>query len=234
MYLVKFIAKHSDLSRRNSEKAIKYGKVTINGKIIEDPSYIVSENDIIFLNKKKIIKKEKIYVLLNKPIGMITSKSDPSERDTIIQLFPKHLQGILDPIGRLDYNSSGALILTNDGDLAYKLSHPKFLVKKIYSIIVSRSLDEELIESLKKGVRLEDGFAKADKIIWKNNSPDSLTIELHSGKYRVIRRMIEVFKIFVKKLHRISFAGINVKNLKKGEWRYLTEKEIDSLKKLNN
>ena len=230
MYLVKFIAKHSELSRRNSERAIKYGEVVINGKVIEDPAYIVCDEDVVYLNKKKILKREKIYIVLNKPAGMITSKSDPSDRPTIIELLPKHLQKIMDPIGRLDYNSSGALILTNDGDLAYKLSHPKFLVKKTYAIVVSRDLDEDLVHNLKKGVKLEDGFAKADKIIWKNNSPDSLTIELHSGKYRVIRRMIEIFKIFVKKLHRTSFAGINVKGIKKGEWRFLTEKEIDTLK----
>lgn len=234
MILIKFIAQNSELSRRNSERAIKYGEVTVNGKVIYDPSFEINENDNIFLGKKKILKRDKIYIILNKPYGFVTTKSDPSNRPVVMSLIPANLRKILDPIGRLDFNTSGALILTNDGDLNYKLSHPKFSVKKIYSVFTSRNLDEELVENLKKGVRLEDGFVKPDKIIWRNNSPKRLTIELHSGKYRVIRRMFEIFKIYVKKLHRLSFANISLNLLKPGEFRYLTEDEIEYLVKLKN
>lgn len=234
MILIKFIAQNSELSRRNSERAIKYGEVTVNGKVIYDPSFEINENDNIFLGKKKILKRDKIYIILNKPYGFVTTKSDPSNRPVVMSLIPANLRKILDPIGRLDFNTSGALILTNDGDLNYKLSHPKFSVKKIYSVFTSRNLDEELVENLKKGVRLEDGFVKPDKIIWRNNSPKRLTIELHSGKYRVIRRMFEIFKIYVKKLHRLSFANISLNLLKPGEFRYLTEDEIEYLAKLKN
>lgn len=230
MFLIKFIAENSELSRRNSEKGIKYGEVTVNGKAIKDPSFVIEDKDLIFLKKEKILKREKIYVILNKPEGFITTKSDPSGRNIVTDLFPKKIAKFIDPIGRLDFNSSGALIFTNDGELGHILSHPKFEVKKVYTVTLSRDIDEELFERLKNGVKLEDGFVKPDKIIWKKNYPKKLTIELHSGKYRVIRRMFEIFKIFVKKLHRISFSDISVRGLKYGEWRNLSEDEIKILK----
>ena len=232
MILVKFISKNGFLSRRKSEEAIKLGNVTVNGVKCADPTYIVKENDCIKCFGKVIhINDENIYIIMNKPIGMVTSKSDPSMRETIFDLIPPKVAKIVDPVGRLDLNSSGLILLSNDGDLVYKLSHPKFNVSKVYHVTASRDLDEEIVEHLRKGAQLNDTFIKPDKVIWNSKKPTQITIELHSGKYRIIRRLLEVFGIFVKKLHRIGFKNLILKNLSYGQWRYLTEKEIDLLKK---
>jgi 23S rRNA pseudouridine2605 synthase len=231
MILIKFVAQSGILSRRKSEEAIKTGLVRVNGTKIIDPTYEVQQNDIVFFNNKKIFIKQFTYILLNKPNQCLTSKEDPSGLPLVTQLLPIPLQRSLDPIGRLDFNTSGALLLTDDGELAYHLSHPKFNIKKSYAVIASRPIDKEIIENLKKGIYLEDGMVQADNIIWNEKSPNTLTITLHGGKYRIIRRLLEQFNIFVKKLHRIQFGPIHIKKLPLGMWRHLEKKEIELLRK---
>lgn len=231
MILVKFISQSGVLSRRKSEEAIKYGEVRVNGIFVKDPTYEVTEQDNVLYGNKKITLKSFTYVLLNKPVNFLTSKSDPTDMPVVMELLPKNFQTILDPVGRLDFNTSGALLLTDDGKLAYALSHPKFNVKKTYSVISSKPIDEEIITNLKKGIYLEDGMVQADYIDWNPKNPTKLLITLHGGKYRIIRRLLLVFGIFVKKLHRVQFATLTIKALPIGEWRHLSNKEINDLKK---
>jgi 23S rRNA pseudouridine2605 synthase len=231
MILIKFVAQSGILSRRKSEEAIKTGLVRVNGSVLADPTYEVKPNDIIFYNNKKIFIKQFTYLLLNKPNQFLTSKNDPSGLPLITELLPIRFQQNLDPVGRLDFNTSGALLLTDDGELAYNLSHPKFNIRKTYAVIASRAIDKEIIENLKKGVYLEDGMVQADNIIWNERSPNTLTITLHGGKYRIIRRLLEQFNIFVKKLHRVQFGPIQIKKLPLGMWRHLEKKEIEELRK---
>ena len=230
MILVKYIAKSGLLSRRKSEEAIKYKFIKINGKTIEDPTYIVQNGDDIRFKKIKIVIQQFVYILLNKPNGYITSKSDPEGRPTIFNILPTKLRNLVDAVGRLDYNSSGALLLSNDGDFVYKLSHPKFEVKKTYSVVTSKPVDKKIVDSIIHGIKLEeDGVVYPDIIKWKPETPNHLILTLHSGKYRVIRRLLRVFGVFVDVLHRSSFSGISVSRLKPGEWRFLTDIEIDIL-----
>lgn len=231
MILIKFVAQSGVLSRRKSEEAIKTGLVKVNGSRLADPTYEVQPTDVVFFNNKKVVIKQFTYVLLNKPHQCLTSKDDPSGLPLVTQLLPVHFQKNLDPIGRLDFNTSGALLLTDDGELAYNLSHPKFNIRKTYAVIASRAIDKEIIENLKRGVYLEDGMVQADSIIWNERSPNTLTITLHGGKYRIIRRLLEQFNIFVKKLHRVQFGPIHIRKLPLGMWRHLEKKEIDDLKK---
>jgi 23S rRNA pseudouridine2605 synthase len=229
MILVKYIAESGVLSRRKSEEAIKNGYITINGHKIKDPTYEVKITDNVFMGNRKIFKTEHIYIVMNKPTGYITSKGDPEGRPNILNLLPKNIVEKLDPVGRLDFNTSGVLLLTSDGSFAYKLSHPKFEVKKIYQVIASKPLTKKIIDSLIDGIKLEDGLVTPDNIKWNEEAPTHFSIELHSGKYRIIRRLLKIFGIFVKKLHRSSFAGINVKGLQFGDFRPLTKTEISKL-----
>jgi 23S rRNA pseudouridine2605 synthase len=232
MILVKFIAHSGHLSRRKSEEAIKLGFVTINGTKQTDPTYEVQNHDCVKCYGKIIPHTTQfMYIMMNKPVGMVTSKKDPSMRETIFDLLPPKIAQYVDPVGRLDLNSSGLILLSNDGDLVYRLSHPKFNITKTYHVTASRELNEEIVEHLRSGAQLEDTFVRPDKVLWNHKKPTQITIELHSGKYRVIRRLLETFGIFVKKLHRVAFKGIQLKNLNAGEWRPLTQKEIDWLKK---
>ncbi len=235
MILVKFVSKSGVLSRRNSEDSIKNGDISVNGQKIFDPRYEVDEKkDVVFYQKRRIISQEKIYIIFNKPSGMITTKNDPSERKTIFDIFPQELRRILDPVGRLDINSTGILLLTNDGEMINYLSHPRFCVKKIYNIVVSRDLDEELVDRLRKGIRLEEGFFKPDKVIWSEDTPSKILIELHSAQYRIIKKVLESFSIFIKKMNREVFGPLELKGLKKGNWRFLTQIELDSVMKVIN
>lgn len=232
MILVKFVAQSGILSRRKSEEAIKYGKILVNGRVCKDPTYHVEESDLIFYQRIKITLRKPLYVILHKPAGYLTSKYDPSGRPLITNLLPFELNRVLDPVGRLDFNTSGLLLLTNDGDFAYSLSHPKFNIKKKYVVTASRALDEEIIRGIKRGIQLEDGLVHPDSIDWNPRYPEKVLITLHSGKYRVIRRIFETLSIFVKKLERIEFGGISLQSLPLGAWRYLDEKEIEKMKKI--
>lgn len=228
MILVKFVARSGILSRRKAEEAIKGKQIRVNGIVLPDPTYEVNHSDTVLYFNKKVSLKSFSYILLNKPLNYLTTKYDPSGMPVVMDLLPNHLH-VVDPVGRLDFNTSGALLLTDDGELAYKLSHPKFEIRKVYSVTASRPIDEEVIENLKKGVYLEDGMVQADHIVWNKKNPEKLIIALHGGKYRIIRRTLEQLFIFVKKLHRLDFGSLNVKNLRLGEWRHLLPGEIKNL-----
>jgi 23S rRNA pseudouridine2605 synthase len=230
MILIKFIAHSGILSRRKSEQAIKEGCVKVNGIVVTDPNYIVKTTDSVLCYNKKVIPHELVYILLNKPVGYLTSKSDPSGLPLITDLLPLRFRKIVDPVGRLDFNTSGALLLTNDGDLAHRLTHPKFNIKKKYIITTSRPLDQQLVDDIKSGVYLQDGMIQPDHIIWKEYSSNILTMTLHGGKYRIIRRLLQQFNVFVKKLHRLSFGPLTVSHMNSGSWRHLSPYEIKKLK----
>jgi 23S rRNA pseudouridine2605 synthase len=229
-YLFKFIAKTTGLSRRKSIDAIKSGRIFVNSVLVIDPSSKMKIRDIVTFDGKKLLDDNNlIYIVLNKPKGCITSKSDDKKRPIVMDLIPKEITRLVDPVGRLDYNTSGALILTNDGQLANKLSHPKYNAKKIYHVTSSKLLDKKLVDKIKAGVKIEDAFVKLDKVSWHKRTPKTITVEIHSGKNRVIRKIFEAFGIFVKKLHRYSFAGITTNKLAEGAYRNLSKKEINSI-----
>ncbi len=232
MILVKFLAQSGYCSRRKAEELIKYHHVQVNGNTVSDPTFEVKETEKVLCDGKIIKISNPISLLFHKPAGCITSKSDPEGRQTVIDWLPVPLAQVVDPVGRLDFHTSGVLLLTSDGALAYSLSHPKHKVSKTYEVTVSRPLDEELIATIRKGVQLEDGFIRPDKVVWSVKTPQRMLLTIHSGKNRVIKRIMERLNIFVKKLHRREFAGIELESLKPGAFRDLTKKEIAILSSL--
>lgn len=230
MILVKFLASSGVLSRRKAEFEIKNGSVKINGMIVTDPTCEVSSQDCVSYRNKKIVQQAYVYILLNKPVGYLTSKSDPSGLPLITDLLPLKFRTILDPVGRLDFNTSGAILLTNDGTLANRMSHPKFNIKKKYIVTTSRPLDQKLVDDIKSGVYLQDGMIQPDEIVWKEYAKTYLNITLHGGKYRIIRRILEQFHVYVKKLHRVSYGSLTVSRIPLGGWRHLTMQEIKKIK----
>lgn len=231
MTLLQFVIKSGVLSRRNAFAAIREGYITINHFAITNPSHNLEEKDSVIYNKKVLELKPFSYLLINKPKGCITSKKDPSGKQVIFDFLPLELND-LDPVGRLDCNTSGALLLTNDGNTALLLSHPRYNVQKTYHVTLSRDLFEDQVESLRKGIMIQKKiFIRPDNIVWHPKKPDIIKISLHSGQNRVIRRMLEELGCFVKKLHRVSFAGLTIEKLKEGEYMFIEEKKINSLLK---
>jgi 23S rRNA pseudouridine2605 synthase len=231
VYLIKYIANSGLLSRRHAGLAIKNGDVRVNSTKITDPAYTLKEGDIVYLKNKRVtVNKEKVYLMLHKPAGYLTSSTDALGRATIYDLLPKNvLAHGLDYVGRLDLMTSGLLLLTNDGELVYALSHPKFSVKKVYKVTASRPLNSDIVAVIKKGVKLPEGVVAPDEVVWSEKRPHSITITLHSGKYRVIRRIFEALSIFVKKLTRISFDVLSLAKLPVGRWRHLEQEEKEYL-----
>ncbi len=232
--LQKFIANKGICSRRKAEELILNGKVKVNGKIIlELGTKIDIDKDIVEVNGEKVSNNidKKIYVLLNKPIGYVTTTKDQFGRDTVLDLV-KVKEKIL-PVGRLDMYTSGALILTNDGDFIYKVTHPKHEIEKTYNVTVRGKITEEDVEKLTNGVEIENYVSKEAKVkILKINDEKNLSrieITIHEGKNREVRKMCEAIGKKVLALHRTKIGNINVKNLKLGEWRYLNQKEVKSL-----
>lgn len=232
--LQKFIANKGICSRRKAEELILNGKVKVNGKIIlELGTKIDIDKDIVEVNGEKVSNNidKKIYVLLNKPIGYVTTTKDQFGRDTVLDLV-KVKEKIL-PVGRLDMYTSGALILTNDGEFIYKVTHPKHEIEKTYNVTVRGKITEEDVEKLTNGVEIENYVSKEAKVkILKINDEKNLSrieITIHEGKNREVRKMCEAIGKKVLALHRTKIGNINVKNLKLGEWRYLNQKEVKSL-----
>ena len=232
--LQKFIANKGICSRRKAEELILNGKVKVNGKIIlELGTKIDIDKDIVEVNGEKVSNNidKKIYVLLNKPIGYVTTTKDQFGRDTVLDLV-KVKEKIL-PVGRLDMYTSGALILTNDGDFIYKVTHQKHEREKTYNVTVRGKITEEDVEKLTNGVEIENYVSKEAKVkILKINDEKNLSrieITIHEGKNREVRKMCEAIGKKVLALHRTKIGNINVKNLKLGEWRYLNQKEVKSL-----
>jgi 23S rRNA pseudouridine2605 synthase len=220
--LAKVIANRGLASRRSAEVLISSGKVKVNGEIVREVVTLVDANDEIVVAGKKVETVKKVYYLLNKPVGYICSKSDPHNSKNVMSLVPR--QPAVYPVGRLDKDSQGLLLLTNDGDLTFKLTHPKFHFSKTYLVVVDIDVDAKTVAKLKNGVRLEEGLAKADKVVLKNKR--SLEIVLHQGWNRQIRRMLEIFGLKVISLTRISEGKLSLKNLPLGKFKKISISEI--------
>ena len=235
MPLNKFLAHCGISSRRDAVELINAGKVKINGAIATEPGYKVQPTDEIIYNSKKLfITKNLVYILLNKPKDYITTTDDPQGRKTVLQLTQKATDERIYPIGRLDRNTSGVLLLTNDGDLTQKLSHPSYQIKKIYEVKLDKPLTKAHFEKISEGLVLEDGPVTVDSIAYADSKDKSIIgIEIHSGRNRIVRRIFEHLDYDVKGLDRVMYAGLTKKNVERGKWRYLAEKEIRSLKYLN-
>jgi 23S rRNA pseudouridine2605 synthase len=231
--LNKYIANSGICSRRDADIHIAAGVVTVNGKVVTELGYKVNPTDTITYGGERIKREKNVYLLLNKPKDYITTMDDPNNRKTVMELISNACKERIYPVGRLDRNTTGLLLFTNDGDLATKLTHPKSGIKKIYYVETDKAFKKSDIEKLLNGVELEDGLAQADQANYVGESKKEIGIELHSGKYRIVRRMIEHLGYEVVKLDRVMFAGLTKKELPRGRWRFLTEKEISFLKMLS-
>ena len=232
MPLNKFIS-HSGISgRREAAELVKKGIVKVNGKAITEPGHKVSPNDEVIVNGKKIfLAKNLVYILLNKPKDFITTTEDPQGRKTVLDLIKKATNERVYPVGRLDRNTSGVLLFTNDGELAQKLTHPSSKIKKLYHVTLNKPLEKKDFENILKGVVLEDGPATVDVLAYADpKERTELGVEIHSGRNRIVRRIFEHLGYDVKNLDRVIFAGLTKKNVERGKWRFLNEKEVRDLK----
>lgn len=230
MRLNKFLANAGICSRREADVLIAAGTVSINGKVVTEMGFKVAPTDKVNYGGETIASEKKVYLLMNKPKDFITTLDDPYGRRTVLDLLGKLKQRV-HPVGRLDRATTGLLMLTNDGDLTKKLTHPKFGVKKIYNVTLDKNVSQADIHHLIEGFELEDGFTKADVAVHAGTGKDrkQVGIELHSGKNRIIRRMFEHLGYTVTKLDRVYFAGLTKKELSRGQWRFLTETEVNLL-----
>jgi 23S rRNA pseudouridine2605 synthase len=235
MPLNKYIAHCGICSRRDAVALITNEKVTVNKTVITEPGFKVSNADeIIYNNKKVFVTKNLVYILLNKPKDYITTSDDPQGRKTVVQLIATATTERVYPIGRLDRNTSGVLLMTNDGELTQKLSHPSYEITKIYEAKLDKPLTKADFDKILKGLKLEDGEIKVDSLAYADSKDKSIIgIELHSGRNRIVRRIFEFLGYDVKALDRVVFANLTKKNVERGRWRYLSEKEIRLLKYMN-
>ncbi|NQU31840.1 MAG: rRNA pseudouridine synthase [Bacteroidetes bacterium] len=232
--LNKFIADAGICSRREADKLIEGGNIRINDKEITELGTKVNPGDKVVYNGE-ILKSEKLrYILLNKPKGFITTSDDPQNRRTVMNLVEKACKERIYSVGRLDRNTTGLLLFTNDGDLTTKLTHPKHGVRKLYHVELDKPLTKNDLLKVLEGIELEDGKIKPDKIEWVTDEENKkhVGIELHSGKNRIVRRIFEHIGYEVIRLDRVIFAGLTKKDLPRGKWRFLEEKEINILKML--
>ena len=235
MPLNKFIAHAGICSRRDAAELVKSGKVTVNGTVIAEPGHKVTARDDIKVQGKKIsARKNLVYILLNKPKDHITTTEDPEGRKTVMDIVKKATSERVFPVGRLDRNTTGVLLLTNDGELAQKLSHPSYEVRKIYEVTLDKPLVKKDFDLLLNGVTLEDGFIAPDSLAYADARDKSVIgIEIHSGKNRIVRRMFEKIGYDVRNLDRVMYANLTKKNVERGKWRFLQEKEVRLLKYMN-
>ncbi len=229
--LNKYLANAGICSRREADNYITAGLITVNGEVVTELGVKVVPTDDVRFNSERVNPERKVYVLLNKPKDCVTTVDDPQERKTVLDCLRGIGKERIYPVGRLDRNTTGVLLLTNDGDMAAKLTHPKFMKKKIYHVTCDKNVAISDMELLASGIELEDGPVYADEVTYVNEADRSqIGIEIHSGKNRIVRRMLEHLGYRVNKLDRVLFAGLTKKNLKRGDWRYLTEKEVNMLR----
>ena len=235
MPLNKFLAHCGVCSRRDAVTIIKEGKVKVNDAVIIEPAFKVSEKDDVKFNGKKLfVSKNLVYILLNKPKDYITTTDDPQGRRTVLQLTKMATTERIYPVGRLDRNTSGVLLLTNDGELTQKLSHPSYNITKVYEVKLDKNLTKADFEKILNGLKLEDGEIKADSLAYADAKDKSVIgIEIHSGRNRIVRRIFEHLGYDVKGLDRVMYATLTKKNVERGKWRFLSEKEVRLLKYLN-
>jgi 23S rRNA pseudouridine2605 synthase len=230
--LNRFIANAGICSRREADELIESGQITVNGKVVDEMGFKVKSSDIVKYGKRVLNAEKLVYILLNKPKDFITTTEDPEDRRTVLDLIEGACEERVYPVGRLDRNTTGLLLITNDGELADKLTHPSYNTKKIYQAELDKAITLEDFEKLKEGVELEDGFIKPDDVGIVTPDAFVVGIEIHSGKNRIVRRMFESLGYEVKKLDRTTFAGLNKKDLPRGKWRFLSPKEVIALKYL--
>ncbi len=229
--LNKYLANAGVCSRREADEFIQAGVVTVNGQVVTELGTKVMRTDVVRFHDDPVSLEKKVYVLLNKPKDYVTTSDDPQQRKTVMDLVKNACPERIYPVGRLDRNTTGVLLLTNDGDLASKLTHPKFLKKKIYHVYLDRNVTAHDMQQIAEGVMLDDGEIKADEVQYADAvDKKQVGIEIHSGKNRIVRRIFESLGYKVVKLDRVQFAGLTKKNLRRGDWRYLTEEEVDRLR----
>lgn len=235
MPLNKFIAHSGICGRREAAELVKEGKIKVNNDIIYEPGFKVTSGDKIVFNGKQLhLQKNLVYVLLNKPKDYITTAKDTHGRKTVFDLVQKAATERIYPVGRLDRNTTGVLLLTNDGELTQKLTHPSYEIKKIYEAKLDKPLLKKDMEAIITGIELEDGFIAADAVSYADKKDKStIGIEIHSGKNRIVRRIFEHLGYDVKGLDRVLFANLTKKNIDRGKWRHLSEKEVRLLKYMN-
>lgn len=228
--LNKYLANSGICSRRDADKYIEAGVVTVNGEVVTELGTKVLRSDVVLFHDNAVKMEKKVYVLLNKPKGYVTTNEDPQNRKTVMDLVRNACRERIYPVGRLDRNTTGVLLLTNDGELASKLTHPKYLKKKIYHVHTDQNVTAADLRQIAEGITLEDGEIRADAVEYANDTDKKqVGIEIHSGKNRIVRRIFEHLGYRVVKLDRVYFAGLTKKNVKRGDWRYLTEKEVSML-----
>ncbi len=229
--LNKFLANAGICSRREADEFIQAGEVSVNGTVITELGTKVKRVDEVIFRGKKVAMERKTYVLLNKPKDCVTTVDDPQERKTVMDIVKGACQERIYPVGRLDRNTTGVLLLTNDGELASKLTHPQFLKKKVYQVTLDRVVSKEDLDKIATGIALDDGEIKADAIGYSNEADKrQVGIEIHSGRNRIVRRIFESLGYRVIKLDRVLFAGLTKKGLRRGDWRFLTEAEVNMLR----
>jgi 23S rRNA pseudouridine2605 synthase len=228
--LNKFIANSGISSRREADNLIKMGLISVNGQIVSELGYKVNPGDEVRYEEKVLRPEKPVYILMNKPKGFLTTTDDPQERKTVMHIVGSAVKERIYPVGRLDRNTTGLLLLTNDGDLADKLMHPSFNVKKVYKVELDRPLTKADFQTISEGVRLEEGRATVDDLAIVSEDGRTVGIELHIGWNRVVRRIFESLGYEVVKLDRTVYAGLDKKELSRGQWRFLTKEEIIHLK----
>jgi len=229
--LNKYLANAGICSRREADEFITAGVVSVNGEIVTELGTKVKRTDVIKFHDQQVSAERKVYILLNKPKDCVTTSDDPQERKTVMDLVKGACAERIYPVGRLDRNTTGVLLLTNDGDLASKLTHPKFLKKKIYHVYCDKNVTKADLDQIAAGITLEDGEIHADAISYAHETDKKqVGIEIHSGKNRIVRRIFESLGYKVTKLDRVSFAGLTKKGVRRGDWRFLTEAEVNMLR----
>lgn len=231
--LNKFIANSGIASRREADELITMGLISVNGKVVSELGYKVSPGDEVRYEDRVLRPEKPVYVLMNKPKGFLTTTDDPQERKTVMHIVGSMVKERIYPVGRLDRNTTGLLLLTNDGELADKLMHPSFNVKKVYKVELDKPLTKKDFQSIRDGVRLEEGRAMVDDLAIVSDDGRTVGIELHIGWNRVVRRIFEALGYEVVKLDRTVYAGLDKKELGRGQWRFLTKEEIIHLKHFN-
>jgi 23S rRNA pseudouridine2605 synthase len=232
MPLNKYLAHSGVCSRRDAADVVRNGKVKVNGEVIMEPGHKVSTKDTVTFDGKKLHPvKNLVYILMNKPKDYLTTTEDPQQRRTVLDLLKGATETRIYPVGRLDRNTSGVLLLTNDGDLSQKLTHPSNEIKKVYAVTLDKPLTKNDFDAILKGVPLEDGIANVDVLAFTDNADKTqVGVEIHTGRNRIVRRIFEHFGYDVKNLDRVMFAGLTKKNVPRGKWRFLSEKEVRDLK----
>lgn len=228
--LNRFIANSGVCSRREADKLIAMGLISVNGQVVTEMGYKIKPGDVVRYENRILRSEKPVYILLNKPKGYLTTTNDPQERKTVMQLIGNAVKERIYPVGRLDRNTTGLLLLTNDGELADKLSHPSYNVKKVYKVELNRPLTKADFERILKGVQLEEGLARVDNLAVISDDRKTVGVELHIGWNRVVRRIFEALDYEVIKLDRTLYAGLDKKDLPRGKWRFLTKEEIVRLK----